>query len=427
MAADTIFALSSGRPPAAISVIRISGPQATAAGQRIAGSLPEPRCAAVRELRGPAFGDRLDEALVLRFSAPASSTGEDVVEFQCHGGRAVVDAVLAALAAIEGLRLAQPGEFTRRAFENGRIDLTEAEGLADLIEAETESQRKAALALAEGGLRKQIAAWQERLLALSARAELAIDYDEDDALGADPSLQRDSAGLEAELRAWLERPRVERLKDGLRVVVAGPPNAGKSSLLNVIAGDERAIVTGIPGTTRDHIEVPLALGGIPLLLTDTAGIRTAEDEVEAIGVARAQALVEAADVLLWLGEPGETPDHPRLIRVHAKADLVERGAVPDGSAAVSSVTGEGLKALLELVSAEARALLPAEDAIALNRRQAVHLAEAADALADVTRLDDLLLIAESLRSARAAFDRLTGQAGVDDVLDALFSRFCLGK
>jgi len=381
----------------------------------------------VRELRDPGSGERLDEALVLRFASPASSTGEDVVEFQCHGGRAVVDSVLSALAAIDGLRPAQPGEFTRRAFENGRIDLTEAEGLADLIEAETNSQRKAALALAEGGLRKQIAAWQERLLALSARAELGIDYDEEDVLGADLGLQRGCAELEAELRDWLARPRAERLKDGVRVVVAGPPNAGKSSLLNAITGDERAIVTDIPGTTRDHIEVPLALDGIPLLLTDTAGLRAAEDQVEAIGVARARALVEAADVLLWLGEPNDAPDHAHLIKVHAKADLPERGQRPPGSVAVSSLTGDGLGALLKGVSTEARALLPAEDAIALNRRQAAHLAEAAAALADVAQPGDLVLIAESLRCARAAFDRLTGRAGVEDVLDALFGRFCLGK
>jgi len=221
---DTIFALSSGRPPAAISVVRISGPQAHRAAERMAGSLPEPRTAAMRELREPSTGELLDEAIVLRFDSPASSTGEDIVEFQCHGGRAVVDAVHSALGGIEGLRQAEPGEFTRRAFENGRIDLTEAEGLADLLEAETESQRRAALTLAEGGLRRQIGLWQERLLALSARAERAIDYDEEDR-EIDHALASDREALAAELRLWLERPRVEPLKDGIRVVVAGPPNA----------------------------------------------------------------------------------------------------------------------------------------------------------------------------------------------------------
>src|SRR3954447_14993920 len=204
--AETIFALSSGRPPAAISVIRVSGPRAHEGGARIAGSLPETRSAAVRELRHPASGELLDQGLVLRFDAPASSTGEDVVEFQCHGGRAVVDALLAALGSIEGLRTAEPGEFTRRAFGNGRIDLTEAEGLADLIEAETESQRKAALAIAEGGLSKQIAAWQERLLALSAQAERSIDYDDEDE-AIDSALLRDCGTLADELREWLQRPR----------------------------------------------------------------------------------------------------------------------------------------------------------------------------------------------------------------------------
>src|SRR3982751_4613474 len=201
----TIFALSSGRPPAAISIIRISGPQAHAAGERLAGSLPEARTAAVRELRHPQLGELLDEALVLRFDGPASSTGEDILELHCHGGRAVVDAVLDAWASIEGLRSAEPGEFTRRAFENGRIDLTEAEGLADLIEAETESQRKAALALAEGGLRKQLGEWQQRLLGLSAEAERAIDFDEEDE-GGDPALNRESGSLAAELACWLAPP-----------------------------------------------------------------------------------------------------------------------------------------------------------------------------------------------------------------------------
>jgi tRNA modification GTPase len=423
---DTIFALSSGRPPAAIAIIRISGPQAHDAAERIAGSLPEPRSAAVRELRHPQSRELLDEALVLRFDAPASSTGEDCVEFQCHGGRAVVDAVLSGLSEIDGLRPAEPGEFTRRAFENGRIDLTEAEGLADLIEAETESQRKAALALAEGGLSKQIAVWQEALLSLSARAERAIDYDEDDE-AIDGPLLRDCAALADQLRQWLERPRIEPLKDGVLVVVAGPPNAGKSSLINAIAGEDRAIVTDVPGTTRDYIEVPLSLGGVPIRLTDTAGLREAEDEVEAIGVQRADKLVRRADVLVWLGEPADAPNHPRLAKVHPKADLAEQGQAPEGSLPVSSVTGEGLPALLERIEQAARSVLPGEDALALNRRQAKHLAEAADAIARAKSAHDPLLLAEDLRAARAQFDQLTGRAGVEDVLDALFGRFCLGK
>jgi tRNA modification GTPase len=423
---DTIFALSSGRPPAAIAVIRISGPAAHQAGEQLTGKLPEARTAALRELRDPRSGELLDEALILRFDSPASSTGEDIVEIQSHGGRAVVDAILAALDSAEGLRTAEPGEFTRRAFENGRIDLTEAEGLADLIEAETESQRKAALGLAEGGLRKQVTLWQERVLGLSAEAERAIDYDESDER-VDAALQRACASQADELRSWLERPRAERLKDGVRVVVAGPPNAGKSSLINAIAGEERAIVTATPGTTRDHIEVPLALSGVPLLLTDTAGLRESGDEVEAIGVARATALIEAADVLVWLGEPAEGPDHPRRIDVHAKADLGGRGAAPAGSLPVSSVSQEGIAELMRRIESVARSLLPAEDAIALNRRQARHIGEAADALAQAAGASDLVLIAEHLRIARSAFDRLTGRAGLEDVLDALFSRFCLGK
>ena len=423
---DTIFALSSGRPPAAVAIIRISGPRAHEAGRQIAGSLPKSRTASLRELRDPRSGELLDEALVLRFDSPASSTGENSVEFQCHGGRAVVDAVLAALTSVEGLRLARPGEFTRRAFDSGRIDLTEAEGLADLIEAETESQRKAALCLAEGGLRKQVSGWQERLLALSAEAERAIDYDEDDER-VDAVLQQSCTDLASELRSWLERPRAERLKGGVRVVVAGPPNAGKSSLINAMSGEERAIVTDTPGTTRDYIEVPLSLGGVPLLLTDTAGLRQSADQVEAIGVARAAHLIEIADILLWLGEPAQAPDHPARVNVHSKADLPDRGEAPPESVAVSAVSGEGLTDLLWRIGSVARTLLPAEDAIALNRRQADHLGEAMAALDRAARSAELIFVADELRVARSSFDRLTGRAGVEDVLDALFSRFCLGK
>ena len=392
----------------------------------IAGPLPEPRAAALRTLRDPSAGDILDEALVLRFDSPASATGENIVEFQCHGGRAVVDAILGALASIDGMRQAEPGEFTRRAFENGRIDLTEAEGLADLIEAETESQRKAAIALADGGLKKQIGAWQERLLGLSARAERAIDYDEDDA-PPDAALQRDCASFADELQSWLQRPRVERLKDGVRIVVAGPPNAGKSSLINAIAGEERAIVTDVPGTTRDHIEVPLSLGGVPVLLTDTAGLRESTDEVEAIGVARATTLIDVADVVIWMGKPTDAPARPRTIMVYAKSDLPGREATPQGSLAVSANTGEGISDLLRLVEEMARSILPGDDTISLNRRQAQHLAYASDAIARAASISDVVLIAEDLRRARSAFDRLTGGAGIEEVVSALFGRFCLGK
>lgn len=427
MPIDTICALASGRPPAAIAIIRVSGAQAHAAGARIAGALPAPREASLRELRHPRDGTLLDHALVLRFDGPASSTGEDVVEFQVHGGRAVADAVLDALASLDGLRIALPGEFTRRALENGRIDLTEAEGLADLIEAETESQRRAALALAQGGLRQQIEQWQSRLLDLSARAEAAIDYDEEDESGAVQALSSDCGALATELAAWLARPRMEPLRDGVRIVVAGPPNSGKSSLVNAIAGSERAIVTDIPGTTRDHIEVPLALGGIPVVLTDTAGLRVSDEPIEKIGVERSHALIEAADVLLWLGDPNEGPHHLRRLLVHAKSDLPERAAAPAGSLPASSLTGDGLATLLERTAEMAASLLPGEGALALNRRQATHLEETHEALDRAAAATDIVTVAEDLRLARSAFDRLTGKAGVEDVLDALFSRFCLGK
>src|SRR5688572_15792078 len=258
-------------------------------------------------LRAPYDGAVIDRALVLRFDGPASATGENVVEYQCHGGRAVVDALLAALGGVAGMRLAEPGEFTRRAFANGRIDLTEAEGLADLLEAETESQRRAALLMAEGGFRRQIEDWRQRLVELSARAEAAIDYvgDEDETMADETALAGEAQGLAAELATWLAQPRAEPLKDGLRVVVAGPPNAGKSSLVNALANSEKAIVTDIAGTTRDSIEVPLAIDGVPILLIDTAGLRASEDAVEAIGVGRAEAQVQQADILLWLGERSE--------------------------------------------------------------------------------------------------------------------------
>jgi tRNA modification GTPase len=423
----TIFALSSGRPPAAIAIIRVSGPGAQAAAEQIAGALPPAREAALRRLRDPASGEPLDHGLVLRFDGPASVTGEDTVEFHMHGGRAVADSMLDAMASLPGLRAALPGEFTRRAFEHGRIDLTEAEGLADLLEAETQSQRRAALALAEGGLRRQIELWQGRLIELAARAEAAIDYVDDDATTADSSLSRDCEALSFELADWLARPCVEPLREGVRVVVAGPPNAGKSSLINCLAGLDRAIVTPVAGTTRDAIEVPLALDGVAIILTDTAGLRTSSDPVEAIGVERARDRIEGADVLLWLGCAEEAPVHPQRILIHPRCDLAERRVPPEGSLAVSSLTNEGVGDLLARIGALVRTILPADDLLALNRRQALHLEEAHADLAEIGGTTDIVMVAEHLRSARGAFDRLTGRAGVDDLLDALFARFCLGK
>jgi len=423
---DTIFALASGRPPAAIAIIRISGPSAHDAAMQLSGSLPPMRSAELRSLRDPVTRELLDEALVLRFDGPASATGEDVVEFHCHGGRAVVDAVLFALGTLDGLRIAEPGEFTRRAFANGRIDLTEAEGLADLLEAETESQRRAALALSGGGLRRQINEWQQRVLALSAAAERAIDYDDGDA-PIDRSLLDECRDLSEDLQSWLKRPRVEQLKDGVLVVVAGPPNSGKSSLINAIVGEERAIVTDVPGTTRDHLDVPLSIGGIPVRLTDTAGLRETQDRVEAIGIKRARQLVERADVLVWLGPRAKTPQHLRLVRVQSKCDLPDSPLATDDAIAVSAITGTGVHDLLARIATLGKQILPDDGAVALNRRQAELIGDVAEALREAAAATDPAICADLLQRARASFDRLTGRAGVNDMLDALFSRFCLGK
>ena len=423
---DTIAALSSGRPPAGIAVIRVSGPSAHAAAVALAGALPPPRTASLRLLVDPRDKRPLDRALALRFDAPASATGEDLVELHCHGGRAVVDAVLGALLAKPGVRIAEPGEFTRRALANGRIDLTEAEGLADLLAAETEGQRRAALALAEGALARRLDQWRERLLALSAQAEVAIDYaDEEDGAAADAAIRAGADQLAEDIQALLDAPRIEPLREGLRVAIAGPPNSGKSSLINAIFGSERAIVTPIAGTTRDSIEVPLAIGGLPFVLVDTAGLRDSNDPVETIGIARARREAERAQLLLWLGNPADAPAHPGLIRIHPKADL---GAdPPHGSLPLSAHSGQGIDTLLALLVERGRALLPADDALALNRRQAESLDTAVAALREAVGQHNPLLVAEQIRFACASIDCVTGRAGVEAMLDALFARFCLGK
>jgi tRNA modification GTPase len=418
---DTIYALSSGAPPAAVALIRISGPGADAARGALAGRLPEPRVATFRRLR--ADGEVLDNTVIVRFPGPNSATGEDITELHLHGGRAVVARALEALGRIEGLREARPGEFTRRAYENGRIDLAEAEGLADLLEAETESQRRAALALAGGALSRQIGAWQQRILALSAEVEAALDFsDEDDVTPLTRAFGVQVRAIQDELVATLARPRAERLKDGIRVAIAGPPNAGKSSLLNVLAGRDAAITSSIPGTTRDLVEVPTAIGGVPFLLVDSAGLRESADPVEAIGIARAQASVAAADIVLWLGDARDAP--ARALLVHAKADL----GPPPGRAdvSVSVMTGEGVDALTRLLIQHSSSLLPATGEVALHERHWTALREACEALTEVKAADPLVA-AECLRWARDALDRVTGKAGVEDMLDALFGRFCIGK
>ncbi len=422
---DTIFALSSGSPPAAVAIVRISGPLADAALRHLAGSLPEPRRASLARLRCGA--ETLDNALVLRFPGPASATGDDVVELHLHGGRVVVASVLDALARMGGLRPAEPGEFTRRAFENGRIDLAEAEGLADLLAAETQSQRRAALAMAGGAVGRLVGAWREQLLGLSAQVEAALDFSDEGEVGeALPAGWHEQAEtLAAEIEAVLARPAVERLKEGVRVVIAGPPNAGKSSLLNTLAGREAAITSAIEGTTRDLVEAPTSIGGTPFLLIDTAGLREGADEVERIGVGRARDTLERADLILWLGKPEDCPDVQRSLLISPKSDL----GAPDPAAdvAVSAVTGEGVDELTRMLTKRARALLPAEGEVSLNARHRQAAATVLTELRQAIGSGDFLAIAESLRHARLEVDRITGRAGVEDMLDALFGRFCIGK
>lgn len=417
---DTIYAVSSGAPPAAIAVLRLSGTGAFDAVRALAGDVPEPRRAALRGLRYG--GELLDRALVLVFPGPGSATGEDIAELHLHGGRAVVRAVEAALAAMAGFRAAEPGEFTRRALINGRIDLSEAEGLGDLLSAETESQRRVAMRSAEGAVRREVEGWTARLLAMAARVEAILDHSDEDDVAANPRLDL-AVELADAIDAVVERPPVERLRDGVRVVLAGPPNAGKSTLLNAMAGREAAIVSPIAGTTRDRIEVPVVRDGIAWVLTDTAGLAEATDDaIEAIGIERARAALTEADLVLWLGDD-EAPDG--AIAVHARADI--RGPAPDGSIAVSAKTGEGLDLLWSRMAAAASNLLPPPDMVALNRRQRMLCITAAQALRDAAGESDLLLAAEYLRSARRAFDAITGRADVEAMLDALFARFCIGK
>jgi tRNA modification GTPase len=424
-ASDTIFALSSGQPPAAIAVVRVSGPSARGAVEDLTGRPVPPRRPQLRELRHD--GDLLDRALVLFFDGPNTATGEDLAELHLHGGRAIVAAVTRALASMPGLRAAEPGEFTRRAFANGRIDLAEAEGLADLLSAETEAQRRAALQLAGGAMSRKVADWTERLLALAAAVEAQLDFsDEGDVDAGLPSTWGEARRtLEEEVERLLTLPPAERLRDGVRVVIAGPPNSGKSTLLNALVGRDAAIVSDIAGTTRDLVEAPVAIGGMPILLVDSAGLRDTQDAVEQIGVKRARSAMEAADLILWLGLPQERPQRPNVVSIDAKADVIPPTRHAD--IALSAVTGLGMDALTERLLEEATRLLPAENELTANERQRAALAKSVLHLRDAGGTGDLLIVAEELRQARVALDRITGRAGVENMLDALFGRFCIGK
>jgi len=423
----TIFAVSSGAPPAAIAVLRISGLGAISAATSLVSTLPPPRRASLRRLRDPRSGEVLDSALVLVFPGPDTATGEDLVELHLHGGRAVVAAVQRVLGAIGGLRLAEPGEFTRRALAAGRIDLTEAEGLGDLLAAETEGQRRAAMTGADGTIRRRIDGWATRLLNLSARVEAELDFSDEDDVSpvAMDSVTQEIRTIADDMRSVLSQPPIERLRTGISVVLGGPPNSGKSTLLNALAERDLAIVSPIAGTTRDRIDVPVSREGVAYLLTDTAGLaETTDDPIEAIGIDRARRAMETADILVWLGD-----DPPPLdaLWVHARMDLQGRETMPPGpSIGVSIARDQGVTEVWEQIAAIGATLLPRENEVILNERQR-GLVETARAILAECDETDALLIAETLRSALVPLHRITGSSDTEAMLDGLFGAFCIGK
>ena len=435
MAEETIFALASGAGRAAVAVVRVSGSSARETLISLTGRDPEPRKAHYARFRDPESGETLDEGLALFFPAPRSATGEDCAELHLHGGRAVVAAALAALARRPGLRPAEPGEFARRAFLKGKLDLSQAEALADLIDAETAFQRRQALRVAGGELRRKAEGWRAAIIEASALLAAELDFsDEGDV--ADFDATRFEALLHpamGEMEAALQvAPASERLREGFHVLILGPPNAGKSTLLNALARRELAIVSETPGTTRDLIEAHLDLSGLPVTLTDTAGLRESGDALERIGVSRARARAGEADLILWLSEGGETPPPPDLatqadvLRVAAKADACPP---PSGALALSALSGEGIDALCAAIAARARkALGDGGSAIVIRERHRLAIAAAARGLHEaVERGKPLELVAEDLRLAARALGRITGAVDVEHLLDAVFSRLCIGK
>ena len=423
---DTIFALSSGSPPAAIALVRISGPAAADALHMLAGRIPPARRAVAASLHDLS-GQLLDRALVLWLPGPSTATGEDTAELHLHGGRAVVAAVERALEQCPGLRRALPGEFTRRAFRNGRIDLAEAEGLADLLAAETELQRQSAMAMAGGQFSSEVAEWREVLLLLSAEIEAILDFDDEDDVAALPeTFSRNVERLREAIAGRLTRPRAEQLREGFRVVLAGPPNAGKSTLFNALVETEAAITAPSAGTTRDVLTRPVAIRGVPFLFLDTAGLREETgDEIEAIGMTRARSELAKADLVLWLGPDDTCPDG--AWNIAAQCDRPDHIPKHEPRHTVSALTGAGLDQLRHDLVITARGALPRPGEAALSNRQHHILSDAEQALGFAGSLSDPLLIAENLRLARVSFDALLGRTTTEDMLDALFGRFCIGK
>jgi tRNA modification GTPase len=442
---DTIFAQATARGRSAIAVFRISGPHARAALEAIAGRLPPARRARLSPLRDPGDHSLLDQALILWLPGPESYTGEDSAELHIHGGSAVTSGIVSALSRIPGLRPAEPGEFTRRAFENGRLDLTAAEGLGDLIAAETAAQRRQALGQLGGGLGRLYEGWRAELLHLMALAEAEIDFpDEDVPQGLIAKARASLESLHAAISAHLEdRGRGERLRAGFQVALLGEPNVGKSSLLNALAKRDVAIVSEEPGTTRDVLEVHFDLGGYPVTIADMAGIREAQGRIEEIGIARARERAMAADLRLLLVEAtGATELSRELARLARDEDILvaTKTDLLNGPAklkerdwpviGVSALTGQGLDELLARLQALTEATLGSGEVPALSRaRHRKALGECRDALERaLLRRDDFMeLLAEDLRLAARALGRLTGRVDVEDILDAVFAEFCIGK
>jgi tRNA modification GTPase len=435
MTADTIFALASGAGRAGIAVIRISGASTRAALVRLGCAVPAPRTAARAKFTHPVKAEVIDHGLLLWFAAPQSFTGEDVAELHIHGGRAVIEEMLAALASIAGLRMAQPGEFTRRAFEHGKMDLTQAEALADLVDAETNAQARQALRQMSGALKDRYDGWRTQLIRAIAHLETVIDFPDED-LPADVA-ERLWAGvrtLAADIDAHLDDGgRGEVIREGLAVAIIGPPNAGKSSLLNALAGRDAAIVASSPGTTRDVIEVHLNLGGYAVTLADTAGLRDAADTVEQEGIRRSLLRAEAADIKIAVfdGTKGRDADTAALVDANTlvvvnKADLMT--TPPEGGHGISAKTGLGLTAFLAVLTDLVKTKVGGQAAAPLTRarhRQALEECRAALDRALSAPLSELA--AEDLRLGARALGRLTGRIDVEEILDVVFRDFCIGK